>query len=224
MRASAQRKLLSLIPHPLITGFAVSVHTTTWHTFTERIAITWALMASIIGGIGTSHVPTIAMAYDRKKQNDPDWAPLFKGYEPVARWMAERKPDVLVFFYNDHATTFFFDHYPTFALGVSAEYPIADEGLGPRPVPPLKGHARARAPHGRVAGQRRVRHLGVPGPADRPRLPLAAHHVLAARARLAREDRADRDQRAAAPDPDAAALLQARPGGAARGASPIPRT
>ena len=98
-------------------------------------------MARIIGGIGTSHVPTIAMAYDRKKREDPDWAPLFRGYEPVARWMAERRPDVLVFFYNDHATTFLFDHYPTFALGVSTEYPIADEGLGPRPVPPLKGHA-----------------------------------------------------------------------------------
>ncbi|HTP97243.1 MAG TPA: gallate dioxygenase [Burkholderiales bacterium] len=98
-------------------------------------------MARIIGGIGTSHVPSIAMAYDRNKQSDPDWTPLFKGYEPVARWLAERKPDVLVFFYNDHATTFFFDHYPTFALGVSDEYPIADEGLGPRPVPRLKGHA-----------------------------------------------------------------------------------
>src|SRR5262249_35510566 len=98
-------------------------------------------MATILGGIGTSHVPTIAMAYDRKNQRYPDWAPLFRGYEPVARWMIERKADVLVFFYNDHATTFFFDHYSTFTLGVSAEYPIADEGLGPRPVPPLKGHA-----------------------------------------------------------------------------------
>lgn len=97
-------------------------------------------MARIIGGIGTSHVPTIAMAYDRGKRHDPDWMPLFKGYEPVAQWLAERRPDVLVFFYNDHATTFFFDHYPTFALGVGAEYRIADEGLGPRAVPPLKGH------------------------------------------------------------------------------------
>jgi hypothetical protein len=97
-------------------------------------------MARIIGGIGTSHVPTIAMAYDRNKRDDPDWAPLFRGYEPVTAWLRQRRPDVLVFFYNDHATTFFFDHYPTFALGVSDEYPIADEGLGPRPVPPLKGH------------------------------------------------------------------------------------
>jgi len=98
-------------------------------------------MARIIGGIGTSHVPTIGVAYDRNKRNDPDWAPLFKGYEPVAAWLDRNAPDVLVFFYNDHATTFFFDHYPTFALGVSDEYAIADEGMGPRPVPPLKGHA-----------------------------------------------------------------------------------
>ena len=98
-------------------------------------------MARIIGGIGTSHVPTIAMAFDKGKQDDPDWAPLFKGYEPVAKWLAEKKPDVLFFCFNDHATTFFFDHYPTFALGVSDEYTIADEGLGVRKIPPLKGHA-----------------------------------------------------------------------------------
>jgi protocatechuate 4,5-dioxygenase beta chain len=97
-------------------------------------------MASIIGGIGTSHVPTIGLAVDKGKQADPDWAPLFKGYEPVARWLAEKKPDVLFFCFNDHATTFFFDRYPTFALGVSDEYAIADEGMGQRPIPRLKAH------------------------------------------------------------------------------------
>jgi gallate dioxygenase len=99
-------------------------------------------MARIIGGIGTSHVPTIGVAFDRQKQNDPDWAPLFKQYEPLVAWLAEKKPDVVVYFYNDHATTFFFDLYPTFAIGVSDEYPTADEGLGPRKVPPIRGHAR----------------------------------------------------------------------------------
>lgn len=98
-------------------------------------------MARIIGGIGTSHVPTIAMAYDRDKRGDPDWAPLFDGYAPVARWLAERRPDVLLVFYNDHATSFFFDHYPTFALGVAEGYALADEGLGPRRLPPLRSHA-----------------------------------------------------------------------------------
>jgi gallate dioxygenase len=97
-------------------------------------------MARIIGGIGTSHVPTIGMAFDKGKQNDPDWKPLFEGYVPVAKWLTEQKPDVLVYFFNDHATTFFFDFYPTFAMGVAEEYPIADEGMGPRPVPALKGH------------------------------------------------------------------------------------
>ena len=98
-------------------------------------------MARIIGGIGTSHVPTIAMAHDKSRQADPDWQPLFEGYAPVARWLAEKKPDVLFFCFNDHATTFLFDLYPTFALGVSERYEIADEGTGPRAIPPLKGHA-----------------------------------------------------------------------------------
>ena len=98
-------------------------------------------MARIIGGIGTSHVPTIAMAFDKGKRDDANWKPLFQGYEAVAKWLAEKKPDVLFFCFNDHATTFFFDHYPTFALGVSERYAIADEGTGPRGIPPLKGHA-----------------------------------------------------------------------------------
>lgn len=70
------------------------------------------------------------MAHDAGKQDDPDWKPLFEGCRAVARWLAEKKPDVLFFCFNDHATTFFFDHYPTFALGVSDEYAIADEGRG----------------------------------------------------------------------------------------------
>jgi hypothetical protein len=97
-------------------------------------------MARIIGGIGSSHVPTIGVAYDRGKRDDPTWKPLFDGFAPVARWLAERQPDVLLFFYNDHATSFFFDLYPTFALGVSASFPVPDEGAGPRPLPPIRGH------------------------------------------------------------------------------------
>ncbi len=99
-------------------------------------------MATIIGGIGTSHVPTIGLAYDKKRQDDPAWAPLFEGYKPVARWLAEKKPDVLVFFYNDHANSFFFDCYPTFAIGVSPEFDMADEGAGRRPLPNIAGNAR----------------------------------------------------------------------------------
>ena len=97
-------------------------------------------MARIIGGIGTSHTPTIGIAFDQGKQKHPAWSPLFDGYVPVVNWLAEKKPDVLVMFYNDHANSFFFDHYPTFAVSLSAEHRVADEGMGLRPLPPVKGH------------------------------------------------------------------------------------
>jgi len=97
-------------------------------------------MARIIGGIGTSHVPTIGVAYDRKKQNEPAWAPMFEGYKPVAQWLDATKPDVLIVFFNDHASSFFFDLYPTFAIGIGEEYEVADEGAGKRPLPPIKGN------------------------------------------------------------------------------------
>lgn len=98
-------------------------------------------MARIIGGIGTSHVPTIGITYDKRRTAEPAWAPLFEGYKPVAEWLARTKPDVLLFFYNDHANSFFFDLYPTFAIGVSPTFELADEGAGRRPLPPLKGHS-----------------------------------------------------------------------------------
>jgi gallate dioxygenase len=97
-------------------------------------------MAKIIGGIGASHVPTIGVAYDKNKQDAPAWAPLFKGFEPAFDWLAEKKPDVLIFFYNDHLNAFFYDLYPTFAIGVAPSYDVADEGAGRRPLPTLPGH------------------------------------------------------------------------------------
>lgn len=98
-------------------------------------------MATIVGGIATSHTPTIGFALDTNKQSDPNWAPIFKGYEPVRRWLDDRRPDVLFFIYNDHVTSFFFDHYSHFALGIGDLYPVADEGGGPRALPPVRGHA-----------------------------------------------------------------------------------
>ena len=97
-------------------------------------------MATIVGGIATSHTPTIGFALDANKQNDSVWAPIFKGYEPVKQWLAEKKPDVLFYVYNDHITSFFFDHYSQFALGVGERYWPADEGGGPRKLPDIKGH------------------------------------------------------------------------------------
>jgi protocatechuate 4,5-dioxygenase beta chain len=55
-------------------------------------------------------------------------------------WMAKTKTDVAIVVYNDHASAFSVDLIPTFALGCAAEFPPADEGWGPRPVPVVKGH------------------------------------------------------------------------------------
>jgi len=97
-------------------------------------------LARILGGIATSHTPTIGFALDAGKQKDPVWAPIFEGYRPVQQWLEKQRPDVLFLIYNDHVTSFFFDHYSHFTLGVGAEYPVADEGGGPRALPPVKGH------------------------------------------------------------------------------------
>ena len=106
-------------------------------------------MATIVGGIATSHTPTIAFAKDAKKFDDPVWKPIFEGYEPVQQWFREKKPDVLVYIYNDHMTAFF-DHYSHFALGVGEEFGPADEGGGPRDIPAIKGDPEFAAHVARV--------------------------------------------------------------------------
>jgi protocatechuate 4,5-dioxygenase, beta chain len=96
-------------------------------------------MGRIVAGIGTSHVPSIGGAYDRGKTATPAWRPLFDAYVPVREWLKEIKPDVCIMVYNDHGADFFFDKYPTFAIGCADSYPIADEGFGVRPLPPIRG-------------------------------------------------------------------------------------
>ena len=98
-------------------------------------------MATIVGGLAASHTPSIAFAFDTQKADDPVWAPIFEGFAPVRAWLEEKAPDLLFFVYNDHVTSFFFDHYSSFALGIGETWPVADEGGGPRPLPALKGHA-----------------------------------------------------------------------------------
>jgi protocatechuate 4,5-dioxygenase beta chain len=97
-------------------------------------------MARIIAGIACSHVPAIGVAMDKGKTDTPYWAPLFAGYGPAREWVAAQKPDVAIVVYNDHASAFSLELIPTFTIGVAAEFPIADEGFGPRPVPTVIGH------------------------------------------------------------------------------------
>jgi gallate dioxygenase len=103
-------------------------------------------MATIIGAIATSHTPTIGFAKRRGLQNDPIWEPIFQAYDPIRAWLREKRPDVLLIVYNDHITSFFFDHYSPFALGVDESFMPADEGAGAPQLAPLPGSpALARA-------------------------------------------------------------------------------
>ena len=57
-------------------------------------------MARIIGGVGTTHVPSIGGAIAKGLQQDPYWKPFFDGFGVAHRWLAEERPDVAVVFEN----------------------------------------------------------------------------------------------------------------------------
>jgi protocatechuate 4,5-dioxygenase beta chain len=99
-------------------------------------------MARITAGIGSSHVPAIGAALDNGRAGEPLWKPIFDGYAWVRQWMQDEanRPDVVVLVYNDHASNFSMDVVPTFAIGCAERFDPADEGWGPRPVPPVLGH------------------------------------------------------------------------------------
>lgn len=97
-------------------------------------------MARIVAGVGCSHVPAVGAAMDKGLVEDPYWAPYFAKVARAREWMAEVDPDVAIVVYNDHATAFSLEVVPTFAIGLADEFPPADEGFGPRPVPVVPGH------------------------------------------------------------------------------------
>jgi protocatechuate 4,5-dioxygenase beta chain len=97
-------------------------------------------MAKITASVYTSHVPAIGAALDLGKTQEPYWQKVFAGYDFSKQWMKDNTPDVIFLVYNDHATAFSLDMIPTFAIGTAAEFAVADEGWGPRPVPKVIGH------------------------------------------------------------------------------------
>ncbi len=102
-------------------------------------------MARITASVYTSHVPAIGAAMDLGKTHEPYWQKVFAGYEYGRQWIQDNPPDVVFLVYNDHATAFSLDFIPTFAIGTAAEYLVADEGFGPRPVPKVIGHPELSA-------------------------------------------------------------------------------
>jgi hypothetical protein len=50
-----------------------------------------------------------------------------------------------VYVFNDHITSFFFDNYAVFSLGIGEEYKVADEGGGARSLPAVPGNPELAA-------------------------------------------------------------------------------
>ena len=96
-------------------------------------------MATIVGGITTSHIPSIGKAIARKLHDDPYWKPFFDGYPRAQAWLRDVRPDVVVAFYNDHGLNYFLDTLPTFGIGAAPEYRNADEGWGIPTLAPIAG-------------------------------------------------------------------------------------
>jgi len=98
-------------------------------------------MGRVIGGIGCSHSPALAGIHDSGKRHLPPWQSIFAGFDAAKEWLSAARPDLLIVCYNDHLNHFFFDSYPTFALGVADSFPLADEGRPTRAFAPLPGRA-----------------------------------------------------------------------------------
>lgn len=99
-------------------------------------------MATIIGGLTSSHIPAVGNAIANELFDDPYWKPFFDGYPPIRAWLDRHKPDVAINIYNDHGLGFFLDKMPTFAIGAAHEYRNEDEGWGIPTLPPFPGDAR----------------------------------------------------------------------------------
>jgi protocatechuate 4,5-dioxygenase beta chain len=99
-------------------------------------------MAHIIGGLATSHVPSIGAAIAKGETETPYWKPFFDAFKPVHAWLEHTRPDIAVVLYNDHGLNFFLNNMPTFALGAAATYENADEGWGIPVLPPFTGEPR----------------------------------------------------------------------------------
>ena len=107
--------------------------------------------------------------------------------------------------YNDHVNQFFFDAYPTFALGVGAVHAQADEGWGKRPLPDLPGDPDFAWHLARSLVVRRVRPDDLPGNGTRSRRAVVSS--AADGQQLESSGRSSGSECHPAPDPDGAAVV-----------------
>ncbi len=180
-------------------------------------------MAKIIGGVATTHVPSIGKAIAEQKQNDPYWKPFFQGFDYVHYWLAREKPDVAVVFYNDHGLNFFLDKMPTFAVGAATEYRNEDEGWG---IPVSRAIAGDPALSWHIINNLVADEFDITMCQEMlvDHAVTIPHDADVARRKMDGQDRADLDQHRAASAAVAQALPQSRPLGRPRHKRPIRKT
>jgi protocatechuate 4,5-dioxygenase beta chain len=97
-------------------------------------------MAEIVAAFGVPHTPNFPALVARE---GPD-CEVARLYAEVASHVEAAAPDVLIIFTDDHFNTFFFDNFPTFAIG------IAETTSGPNDQTPMP-HYKVAVPAGLAA-------------------------------------------------------------------------
>jgi gallate dioxygenase len=76
-------------------------------------------VAEVVCAFGVPHTPVFPML---ARKEGPD-GPIARLYGAVREHVEAVQPDVLLVFDSDHVNTFFFDNWPTFAIGVTPKFP-----------------------------------------------------------------------------------------------------
>jgi len=74
-------------------------------------------MAEIVAAFGIPHTPSFVATVAKE---GPE-VPVAKLFQSIKNYLDDVKPDVIVKFDSDHWNTFFYDNWPTFAVGISNE-------------------------------------------------------------------------------------------------------
>ena len=55
------------------------------------------MSSRVTATVYTSHVPAMGVAIDQGLTGEPYWAPVFAGFEPGRRWIADHTPERMTF-------------------------------------------------------------------------------------------------------------------------------
>src|ERR1700722_12016283 len=93
-------------------------------------------MAEIVAAFGVPHTPAYPKLVERE---GPDCL-VARMYRAVREHLEAVQPDVVLVFDSDHINTFFFDNWPTFAVGAAAAFDAPNDESSGLPRRSVSGH------------------------------------------------------------------------------------